>query len=1127
MIRPVHDQPQRSRAISPDASFIVQAPAGSGKTELLIQRFLRLLAAVDHPEEILAITFTRKAAAEMQGRVLSALARARAGAAAADDSARLTLELAAGVLRRDGERGWELEQNPGRLRIQTIDSLCARLTRQMPVLSRLGAQPETIEDAKLLYREAAAATLAELEEGGGWSESIAVLLGHLDNDLPRIRDLIAEMLAKRDQWLGHVSDPDRRDLETALQRLLEDSLAALRDTVPERAAAELIALLRHAGDNLDRAGVESPLRGLRALPGTRADDLPAWQAIAGFLLTQNDGWRKSAVPKIGFAAIGKGAGAEERRDWKSRYEALLSGLAGEELLRRRLVETLHLPPPVYSDGDWRVVEALCRLLKLADAQLTVMFAERNQVDFTGITRAAITALGGEDAPTDLALNLDYAIHHILVDEFQDISAQQYRLLHRLTAGWTPGDRRTLFLVGDPMQSIYRFREADVGLFLDTWQQQRLGQVALTVLNITVNFRSRRGIVEWVNETFQCVLPPVPDVARGAVAYAAADPFHDGGEGRAVRLHALPASDGAEAMEAAIVSQLIRESAKADPRRTVAVLVRNRSALVAIVPRLKREGLRFRAVEIEALGHRPAIQDLMALTRALCHPADPVAWFALLRAPWSGMTLDDLLALSGDRGDLTLWECLGDGGRLGRMSPRGRAAADRIRGVLAGVFAERGRRSFRRWIEAAWLRLGGPATLAEETDLENARACFDLLDDLDAAGDAENLEQLARKAAELFAAADTGAGEELQIMTIHRAKGLEFDVVIVPGLARGGRGDAPALLRWAQRTRADGSQDLLLAPIREAGAEVSPIYECLKYFEEEKREYEEGRLMYVAATRAKSELHLIGSAKIGDDGAPAAPRPGSLLAQLWPAVRDAFAGELAGAPARESPRSAPATEPARKLRRLPPDWIAPEPAEARVRLPAPLVQAPPPGDEIEFEWAGRTIQHVGTAFHRCIRLLAEEPAANRTEERIRSLRAAQELMLRDLGVPDAELEQAADDVEIALRNLLDDKRGRWLFDGAHAEPRNEYALSGLHRGTLASVILDRTFVAGDGTRWIVDYKTSRHEGPDLDAFLDRERERYRAQLEKYAAILSGLDRRPIRLGLYFPLLKGWREWEWDG
>ena len=157
MTDPVHDQAERARAISPTESFIVQAPAGSGKTELLIRRFLRLLARVDYPEEILAITFAIKAAAEMQGRVLAALEQARSGAVPADDSARQTIELAAAVLRRNAERGWELADNPARLRIQTIDALCARLTRQMPVLSRLGAQPETIEERV----KARAAELAE------------------------------------------------------------------------------------------------------------------------------------------------------------------------------------------------------------------------------------------------------------------------------------------------------------------------------------------------------------------------------------------------------------------------------------------------------------------------------------------------------------------------------------------------------------------------------------------------------------------------------------------------------------------------------------------------------------------------------------------------------------------------------------------------------------------------------------------------------------------------------------------------------------------------------------------------------------------------------------------------------
>ena len=202
MTNKVIDLDQRTQAISPDASFIVQAPAGSGKTELLIQRYLRLLAVVDSPEEIVAITFTRKAAAEMRGRVIKALETVNE--IAPDAAAEKTVELARQAIAQDEKYDWQLADNPGRLRIQTIDSLCAFLTRQMPILARFGAQPETLDDARELYQQAAANTLAEIESGQGWSDAIAVLLTHLDNDLPRVRDMLAGMLARRDQWLRHI-----------------------------------------------------------------------------------------------------------------------------------------------------------------------------------------------------------------------------------------------------------------------------------------------------------------------------------------------------------------------------------------------------------------------------------------------------------------------------------------------------------------------------------------------------------------------------------------------------------------------------------------------------------------------------------------------------------------------------------------------------------------------------------------------------------------------------------------------------------------------------------------------------------------------------------------------------------
>ena len=131
----------------------------------------------------------------------------------------------------------------------------------------------------------------------------------------------------------------------------------------------------------------------------------------------------------------------------------------------------------------------------------------------------------------------------------------------------------------------------------------------------------------------------------------------------------------------------------------------------------------------------------------------------------------------------------------------------------------------------------------------------------------------------------------------------------------------------------------------------------------------------------------------------------------------------------------------------------------------------------------------------------------------------------MGVPEEELETACDWVEQALTNVLKDPRGQWVL-ASHEDQKNEYALSGIHEGNVINIIIDRTFIDEKGIRWIVDYKTSRHESGDTDDFLDLQQKRYRDQLKKYAGIMSSLDDRPIRLGLYFPLLRGWREWAYS-
>jgi hypothetical protein len=193
-----------------------------------------------------------------------------------------------------------------------------------------------------------------------------------------------------------------------------------------------------------------------------------------------------------------------------------------------------------------------------------------------------------------------------------------------------------------------------------------------------------------------------------------------------------------------------------------------------------------------------------------------------------------------------------------------------------------------------------------------------------------------------------------------------------------------------------------------------------------------------------------------------------------------------------------------------------PAAVAWEAPAP---ARGPGDDIEFSWAGETARHAGTVVHRWLQRIAAEGLDAWTHARVDALRPAIRRALAARGVNEADLEAAAARVRDALHGCLDDPRARWIL-APHPEARSEYRLTARLPGGVRSLVIDRMFRDASGRRWIVDYKTSAHEGGELEPFLDRELERYRAQLETYRAAFAG---EPVALGLYFPLVKGWREW----
>jgi ATP-dependent exoDNAse (exonuclease V) beta subunit len=1044
----VPDLGQRRAALDPARSFIVQAPAGSGKTELLIQRFLALLARVDRPEEIAAITFTIKAAAEMRKRVFEALAAARRDPRPEAPHEALTWELARAALERNDALGWHLEESADRLRVQTIDALCAALTRQMPVLSRFGGQPESIEDARTLYAQAARNLLATLEEKDDpASADVARLLTHLDNNAAEAERLLAAMLMQRDHWI--------RTLRGASERAaLERSLAAVRTAAVRRARA------------LWPARLVAP----------RGDDVEGWVAHANALLTGAGEWRKR--------------------------EAIAQALSGEEALREALEALQGLPPAAYSDDQWDALEAILRLAPRAVAELQLVFARAGQADFIEISQGALRALGTDDEPTDLMLALDYRIRHLLVDEFQDTSFTQMELLERLTSGWEAGDGRTLFVVGDPMQSIYRFREAEVGLFLRAWHHG-IGTVKLEPLRLSANFRSRAGIVDWVNATFGRVMPAEEDIPSGAVPYAPSQAVHPH-EGEAIAVHAFFGDD--RAAEGARVAEVAARSAG-----SVAILVRNRNHLLEVLPRLRDAGVAFRAIEIENLGHRPAVQDLLALTRALDHLGDRTAWLAVLRAPWCGLTLADLAALcGGQEKGATVWAALHDTARLERLTPDGWKRLERTRAVLARALASRRRGTLRGAVEDAWLALGGPACVEGDTDLEDADIYLDRLEAAESGGTLADIRAFEASLADLFALPDVGASDRVQVMTIHKAKGLEFDTVILPGLDSGTGRDDRRLFMWMETA----DKALLLAPINPSGGDDDPTYRFIRDLDKRKADHESARLLYVAATRARRELHLLGCAKCDDHGAVQAPSKGSLLAKLWPVLAASFG--TPGEPPARAPSSAVPREAQRRLRRLDPERL-------RYDVPPAVAWAAPRDDAtrdlIEFSWVGDTARRVGSVVHRWLQRIAEEPDAGWNRARVEKSRGAIRRELAARGVVEGEIERACERVVGAVAGALEDERGRWLL-GPQRKARNEYRLSAIIAGVRHVLVIDRVFEDAQGQRWIVDYKTSSHEGADVERFLADEEARYREQLERYATALAAPDAKRC---LYFPLLRAAREW----
>ena len=1113
------DTAARERAIASDGSVLVQAPAGSGKTTLLAQRYLRLLSVVEAPERILALTFTRRAAQEMRQRVLSALGAARC-AECPGGMNRLTWSLAAAARKRMDSVNCDLESQPNRLRIETIDAFNSWLANQLPIAAGAGAALRIVTDARPSYEDAARRALAH-QGGDAFGVAVDRVLELDDQRWRKLVKLIADMLPSRDRWLpllaGRLqaaSALDRAQLSTMRRHFDEDLkllvsrvLVRSQEVLGREALAALPSLMHGAALRMSDS---QPLAAWRQDGGplrSDATDVGRWRCMAAHVTTADRAMRKTMTKVQGFPA-----GCAD----KTPMLDLLAQFDADPRVLDLLLELRSLPEPVYSDDAWGRVREVAQVLVLAAAQLDAVFREQGAVDFPAVSLGALRALGSADDPTDLSLRLDYRLQHILVDEFQDTSSSQLELVRLLTSGWQPDDGRSIFCVGDPMQSIYGFRQAEVRAFLEL-AEDGIGDLRFEVQRLRSNFRSAAPLVEWTNRCFARLMPQIDDRDRGAIAFRASEA-------------AAPAESDSEcsvecrgfatrAAESNAIAEMIAIEAERHPHWRIAILVRARNHAREIAAGLRARRIEFRAVDIEPLHERAAVRDIMMLTRALLHLGDRIAWLAILRAPWAGVSLMDLLRVA--RAGSLVWDAIRDAALLDSLSEDGRERCARVARVLKAAFRVRNETPAARWVEKAWMGLGGPGCLSSAQELQLASAAFARLRDLEERGlpDAADLPQ---GFADLFA--DHGGASRVEIMTIHKAKGLEFDMVVLPALDRAVPPDRGQLLLAHQfaRTGRDGMVMAARPPVGESDL----LFEFLRCQRRDAAALEAQRLLYVACTRAKCLLRLtaiVGSAENSDDLNDLEkrndwrPPAASLLRVLWPVVGNEFVPPPPTASAPDGPElsGAPRGGP---LRRLPLDWPRDLPAAALAG--EPLIAVPPRDETPIFDWAGETARRVGSLVHAELQTM-DLGAGDEAAIRAREAHYRRWLVLH--GVPTDRLQQAVSRVLEALLGVHRDPRGRWILKSGYRDDLREHALSGTWQGEVVRVVLDRSFIDEAGVRWVIDYKTSRHEGGGLEQFLDREVDRYRAQLEQYAHLARRLGPEPVRVGLYFPLMRAWREW----
>jgi ATP-dependent exoDNAse (exonuclease V) beta subunit len=863
-----HDRRAREFAVDPTQNVVLEASAGTGKTTVLVARYVNLLARGADPANILAITFTRKAAAEMRERIVRELRRA------ADQSV------------FDRGRWTAIRDRLADIQISTIDAFCLALLREFPLEAGVDPGFEMADETQVpaLVEVALDRSLRTFMSMTKREPDFALVLAQLG--ITRTREGLAHLLERRlvawdalDRFLARgPSTLAAHDVCAGTVRRLADLLAG----IPGGAAAFLDSgPVRHPR-------FEMLARDLRRLAEfERADDA----AVRGL------------VDRVA-AHFLTGTGKPRTSD-RSLYPYCAEHYPNAGAARSHRAAVVALSQAVYDlvrafarDLNVILARGIRRMFSIAEAEYRKALNERSVLDFSDLLKRAVELLRRMDEFSQSRFLLENRYHHVLVDEFQDTSRAQWELVSLLVEAWgeglgTAGDT-SIFIVGDRKQSIYRFRDADVALLQEAARYiDGLHPGGGARRSIARSFRAVPELLAFINEV--CAELATTASRPDDFCYDETDRFPVEADvprrrGFALGVQASPDPAVCAAAVAAEIARVLREDSVRDrqtgvPRVArpgdIAILFRSRASHREYERELELRGIPTYVYKGLGFFDADEIKDVSALIRFLAKPSSDLRAAAFLRSRFARISDRGLAALAPrlaaaltDVDPPAALDALADDDRavLAHARPevtRWIADVDRVppADLLERILAEsayayevRGPRR-----QQAWENLKKMRALVRRVQNRGYATLARIADHLDSlsAGDESN--------------AVLEALDAVNLMTVHAAKGLEFPIVFVVNLAKGASGPPRPV-----RLGVDGIS---------VGPFVSEDDE-----EERAREREETkRLLYVALTRARDRLYL--STVLNKDGA-FAPGRGSLGEVLPDSLRAALA-DACQAAARET------------------------------------------------------------------------------------------------------------------------------------------------------------------------------------------------------------------------------------